>query len=95
MGRNGASPQHVAREQKGGDLAWRCRCRDLQHERPGAHNIGRLMAIQREADALALARADLARMRRELGQGRVERGQGLLSCGDTANAMTGCFLDIG
>ena len=53
------------------------------------------MAIQREADALALARADLARMRREPGQGRVERGQGLLSCGDTANAMTGCFLDIG
>ena len=53
------------------------------------------MAIQREADALALARADLARMRRELGQGRAERGQGLLSCGDTANAMTGCFLDIG
>ena len=34
-------------------------------------------------------------MRRELGQGRIERGQGLLSCGDTANAMTGCFLDIG
>ena len=52
------------------------------------------MAIQREADALALARADLARMRCELGQGRIERGQGLLSCGDAANAMTGCFLDI-
>ena len=34
-------------------------------------------------------------MRRELGQGRIERGQGSLSCGDTAKAMTGCFLDIG
>ena len=34
-------------------------------------------------------------LRREVGQSRIEHGQGLLSCGDTANAMAGCFLDIG
>jgi hypothetical protein len=95
VGRHGTSSEYVAWKQKGGDLAGRSRRRDLQHERSGPHDERGFVAVEREADALASSRADLACMYRKLGQGRVERRQDVPTCDDAWKTRAPDFLDIG